>query len=206
MTIETKRDFGFEHVLAPGNGNKTLLLLHGTGGDEHQLVDLGRRLLPDAALLSPRGQVLENGVAPRFFRRHGLGQFDIPDLLERTDELAEFVRSAVDAYELDPTNVTALGYSNGANIAASLLLRQPDVLSGAALIRATLPYEPETQPELSGTRVLLLSGRSDPLVPLEQSERLAAVLRSGGADVTHRVADDGHELLQPELAELASWL
>ncbi len=201
----TSSDLGFEHVLVPGRGRTTLLLLHGTGGDEHQLVELGQQLAPDASLLSPRGKVLE-GTMPRFFRRRAPGELDIPDLLARTDELAEFVASATTEYGLDPDRVVAVGYSNGANIAASLLLRRARVLHGAVLLRAMLPYEPGEEPSLTGTSVLVAAGARDPYVPLDQSERLAEVLRAGGAEVELRVADAGHELTRSELAAAASWL
>jgi phospholipase/carboxylesterase len=197
-------ELGFEHVFVPGESDTTLLLLHGTGGDEHQLVGLGRQLAPGAALLSPRGKELEGGVSVRFFRRLGLGQFDIPNLLARTDELADFVDAAREAYGL--RRVIALGYSNGANIAASMLLRRPEVLDGAALLRVTLPFEPETTPELGGKRVLLATGTHDPYVPEELSDRLAAVLREGGADVTYLKEDVGHELAPGELARVGEWL
>jgi phospholipase/carboxylesterase len=196
-------ELGFEHVLVPGASALTLLLLHGTGGDEHQLVDLGRRLAPDATLLSPRGKELEGG-APRFFRRFRLGEFDIPNLLARTDELAGFVAAAREAYRLG--DVVALGYSNGANIAASVLFRRPEVLAGAALLRATLPYEPETTPAVEGKRVLLATGTWDPYVPEDLSDRLAALLREGGADVTYLKADRGHELVPDDLAAVGDWL
>jgi phospholipase/carboxylesterase len=196
-------ELGFEHVLVPGSGALTLLLLHGTGGDERQLVDVGRRLAPDARLLSPRGKELE-GSSPRFFRRFRLGEFDIPNLLARTDELAEFVNAAGEAYGLG--DVVALGYSNGANIAASLLFRRPEVLSGAALLRATLPYEPEATPAVEGRRVLLATGTRDPYVPEELSDRLAALLREGGAEVTYLKADRGHELAPDDLAAVGDWL
>ena len=135
-------ELGFAHVFEPGEGPWTLLLLHGTGGDEHDLIGLGRQLAPQAALLSPRGRTLENGM-PRFFRRLAVGQLDIPDLLRRTDELASFVTAAAATYKMDPGRVIALGLSNGANIAVSLLLRHPGVLRAAALLRPMLPYEPE---------------------------------------------------------------
>lgn len=143
---------------------------------------------------------------PRFFRRHAVGELDIPDLLARTDELAEFVSAATGAYGLDPERVVAVGYSNGANIAASLLLRRPGVLHGAVLLRAMLPFEPEQAPALDGTNVLVAAGTRDPYVPLARSERLAEVLREGGAHVDLRVADAGHELTRGELAAAASWL
>jgi phospholipase/carboxylesterase len=196
-------DLGFEHLLVPGTGALTLLLLHGTGGDEHQLVDLGRQLAPEATLLSPRGKELEHG-APRFFRRFRIGEFDIPNLLARTDELAGFVGAAREAYGLG--DVVALGYSNGANIAAGMLLRRPETLAGAALLRATLPYEPETTPALDGRRVLLATGTRDPYVTEEQSDRLAALLREGGADVTYLKAERGHELAPDEPAAVGDWL
>jgi phospholipase/carboxylesterase len=188
-------DLGFEHVLVPGASVRTLLLLHGTGGDEHQLVDLGWQLAPDATLLSPRGKELENG-APRFFRRLRIGEFDLPNLLARTNELADFVTAAKEAYGLG--DVVALGYSNGANIAASMFLRRPEVLTGGALLRATLRVE--------GKRVLLVSGTHDPYVPEELSDRLAALLEQGGAEVTYLKAEHGHELAPDELARVGEWL
>jgi phospholipase/carboxylesterase len=199
-------DLGFEHALVRGTGALTLLLLHGTGGDEHQLVDLGRQLAPEATLLSPRGKELENGVYPRFFRRLRVGEFDLPNLLARTDELADFVGRAAEAYDLDAEHVIALGYSNGANIAASVLLRRPEVLAGAALLRATLPYEPEATPELGGKRVLLATGTRDPYVPEQLSDRLADLLEAGGAEVTYLKSDLGHEPAQSELERVREWL
>jgi predicted esterase len=199
-------DLGFEHVFVPGAGNTTLLLLHSTGGDEHQLIGLGRQLAPEANLLSPRGKVLENGVALRFFRRHSPLELDIPDLKARTDELAEFVASAADVYGFDPAKVVALGYSNGANIAASLLLRRPGLLAGAALWRATLPYEPESVPALTGTRVLIASGTRDPFVVPGGYERLTEILRAGGAEVVLELASTGHELLPSDIEATQRWL
>jgi phospholipase/carboxylesterase len=199
-------DLGFEHVLVRGTGAVTLLLLHGTGGDEHQLVDLGRQLAPEATLLSPRGKELENGVYPRFFRRLRVGEFDLPNLLARTDELADFVGRAVETYDLDAEHVIALGYSNGANIAASVLLRRPEVLAGAGLLRATLPYEPQATPELGGKGVLLATGTRDPYVPEQLSDRLAELLEEGGAEVTYLKSDLGHELAPSELERVGEWL
>src|SRR5471032_676378 len=151
------QDLGFQHVFEPGVSGWTILLLHGTGGDEHDLVPLGRQLAPGAALLSPLGKVRE-GSAPRFFRRLAVGQLDIPDLLVRTDELAEFVRAGAAAYGLDPARIVALGLSNGANIAVSVLFRHPGLLRGAGLLRPMLPYEPEATLELAGTDVLVDAG------------------------------------------------
>jgi predicted esterase len=206
VTDRAATDLGFEHVYEAGGSPWTLLLLHGTGGDAHDLVGLGRQLAPGAALLSPRGKVLENGM-PRFFRRLAVGQLDIPDLLVRTDELAEFVATAAAAYERDPQRVVAVGFSNGANIAASLLLRRPGVLRGAALLRAMLPYEPERLPDLTGTDVLIAAGETDPYSPADQVRRLAEILERSGASVTTSVEPGaGHGLTQNDLQRLAAWL
>ncbi|HWK29005.1 MAG TPA: alpha/beta hydrolase [Solirubrobacter sp.] len=189
----------FDHILERGAGPETLLLLHATGGDEHQLLGLGRALAPAATLLSPRGQVLEGGVARRWFARHGVGRLDVPDLLARTDDLAAFIADATAEYDLGP--MLAVGYSNGANIAASLLLRHPDALAGAALLRPMLPYE--ATPTLNGTPVLIAAGAFD---PYPGADRLAALLRAGGADVTEHVAQAGHELVDADLTAAARWL
>jgi phospholipase/carboxylesterase len=204
------QDLGFAHVFEPGSSDWTLLLLHGTGGDEHDLVGLGRQLAPTAALLSPRGQVLENGM-PRFFRRLAVGQLDIPDLLARTDQLAEFIADAATAYQRDPGKVVAVGLSNGANIAASLLLREADpahpALRAAGLLRPMLPYEPEQIPQLTGTDVLIEAGERDPYSPAEQVARLTEILRAGGAAVTTTVEPGaGHGLTQDDLRRLAAWV
>lgn len=197
---------GFEHVYEVGDSPWTVLLLHGTGGDEHDLLGLGRQLAPGAALLSPRGKVLENGM-PRFFRRLAVGQLDIPDLLARTDELAEFVSAAAAAYERDPQRVVAVGFSNGANIAASLLLRRPGILRGAALLRAMLPHEPDRLPDLTGTDVLIAAGETDPYAPADQVRRLADIVERAGASVTTRVEPGaGHGLTQNDLRRLAAWI
>src|ERR1700761_5047615 len=200
------QELGFAHGFEPGSSEWTLLLLHGTGGDEHDLVGLGRQLAPQAALLSPRGQVLENGM-PRFFRRLAVGQLDIPDLLARTDQLASFVAAAATAYDRDPSHVVAVGLSNGANIAASLLLRHPATLRAAGLLRPMLPYEPEQIPELTGTDVLIEAGERDPYSPSEQVTRLTEILRAGGAEVTTTVEPGaGHGLTQDDLRRLAAWI
>jgi phospholipase/carboxylesterase len=197
---------GFEHVFEPGQTDWTLLLLHGTGGDEHDLLSLGRRLAPGAALLSPRGKVLEAGM-PRFFRRVAVGQLDIPDLLVRTDELAEFVRAASTAYGLNSSRVMALGFSNGANIAVSLLLRHPSLLRAAALLRAVLPYEPDGDPDLGGTDVLIAAGEGDPFSSPESTRRLGEVLGAAGARVVkHTEPRAGHHLGPGDLDALTSWI
>ena len=195
----------FTHRYEPGSGPATLLLLHGTGGDEHQLVDLGRRLAPEAALLSPRGQVLEGGVAPRFFARRGVGDLDLEDLRRRGDELAAWVAEACAHYGRDPGRVIALGYSNGANIAVELLFRHGGTLRGAALLRPMLPYRPDEPLSLAGTEVLIASGDADPYSSPQQIEELAELLAAGGAEVQVSRQPVGHELTQGDLDALAAW-
>lgn len=199
---------GFRHRFRPATrpGRPPLLLLHGTGGDEDDLLPLGEAAAPGSALLSPRGQVLENGM-PRFFRRLAEGVFDEADLRHRTDELAAFIRGAREAYGLEAP--VALGFSNGANIAAALLLRHPGLLRGAVLLRAMRPFreeEPVPPPGLAGTPVLLLSGTADPIVPAANSEGLAARLRRAGAEVTYHPLPAGHGLSQMDLSLARSWL
>jgi phospholipase/carboxylesterase len=206
MSDSTMTAPGFEHVHRPGTSGWTLLLLHGTGGDEHQLVDLGRQIAPEAALLSPRGNVLEGGVTRRWFRRHSMTELDVEDLKARTDELAAFVRAAATGYGLDPARIIAAGYSNGANIGVGLLLRHPGLLRGAVLWRPTLPYEPDQALSLAGTDVLLATGVGDPYVPAGRAERLAELLRAGGARVTWQARDTGHALAQSDFDDAASWL
>ncbi len=151
-------DFIHRFLPAPsGTSKRTLLLLHGTGGNENDMISLGRDLDPAAALLSPRGKVLENGM-PRFFRRLAEGVFDEEDVIRRAHELADFVVAAAVRYEFDPKRVTAVGYSNGANIAAAILLLRSEVLASAVLFRAMVPLVPSTLPNLADARVLLSSG------------------------------------------------
>lgn len=198
-------DLGFIHrfVRATQAGKPPLLLLHGTGGDENDLVPLGQQLSPGSALLSPRGKVSENGM-PRFFRRLAEGVFDLEDLKVRTAELAAFVAAASAEYGIDKP--VAVGFSNGANIAASLLLTQPDVLAGAVLLRAMLPFEPDTLHDLTGKPVLLLSGSNDPMMPAAARDRLAAVLQAGGAKLVYKVLPAGHNLTQNDLTIATHWL
>ncbi len=199
---------GFVHVYEPpvrAGASRTLLLLHGTGGDEDDLLALGRALDPEAALLSPRGPVLENGM-PRFFRRLAEGVFDLEDLARRTDELGHFVEEAGTLYGFDVAQLCAVGFSNGANIAASLLLRRPGLVRRAVLFRAMVPFEPATPPGLHGARVFMSSGRADPVAPPALAERLAAVLRAAGADVTLRWDEDGHSLPRDAVEAARDWL
>jgi predicted esterase len=183
----------------------TLLLLHGTGGDENDLLPLGKNLMPDAGMLSPRGKVLEQGM-PRFFRRLAEGVFDVEDLKRRTSELADFVAEAAEHYKFDARRVVAVGFSNGANVAASLLLSRPGVLSAAVLFRAMVPFVPETPPSAGGASVLLSNGASDPLISPAETERLAGLLRSAGADVTVEVQPAGHQLTERDVTRARLWL
>lgn len=182
-----------------------LLLLHGTGGNENDLIPLGRELDSTAALLSPRGNVLENGM-PRFFRRLAEGVFDEEDVIRRAHELADFVETAAALYEFDLARLTAVGYSNGANIAAAVLLLRPGVLTRAVLLRAMVPLTPATKPDLAGTRVLICSGEHDPIVPVENARRLSELLRGAGADVTQHLEAAGHGLTSAEISVARDWL
>ncbi|HWK11259.1 MAG TPA: alpha/beta hydrolase [Vicinamibacterales bacterium] len=196
---------GFVHVFKAGTSGTTLLLLHGTGGDEHDLLPLADMLLPGAAVLSPRGQVLEHGM-PRFFRRLAEGVFDEDDLRRRAGDLARFVDWAADRYQFDRRSIVAVGFSNGANIASAVMLLHPAALAGAILIRAMVPLTPDPLPSLSGTRVLISNGRADPLVAPEETERLAELLRAAGADVTLEWQPGGHQLTQADIRAARAWL
>ena len=195
----------FIHEFVPGTSNRTLLLLHGTGGNERDLILLGRELDPNAALLSPRGKVLENGM-PRFFRRLAEGVFDLEDLKYRTNELADFVAAAAQHYGFATDNVVAVGYSNGANIAASMLLLRPEILSAAILFRAMVPLIPDRQPNLSSIRVWIGAGEHDPIIPTSETNALAELLRNDGADVTIRYFQTGHQLTRDDVDAARDWL
>ena len=201
----SENDAGFVHNFFPGESGVTLLLLHGTGGDENDLVPLGRELVPDAAILSPRGKVSEYGAA-RFFRRLAEGVFDHEDLVFRTHELAGFIEAAAEEYGFDTSRVVAAGYSNGANIAASLMLLHPGLLRAAVLFRAMVPFEPDVVPDLSGMPVFLAAGRGDQMIAPENTERLAEILREAGADLDLRWRNTGHALTYEEVAEAKEWL
>jgi phospholipase/carboxylesterase len=187
------------------SGAPTLLLLHGTGGDENDLLPLARMVAPAAAVLSVRGNVLEHGM-PRFFRRLSEGVFDLDDLHRRTAALGEFLVAAGERYRFTPSSLYALGFSNGANIAASLLLSQPAALAGGILIRAMVPFEPELAPDLSGRAVLLSQGRNDPLIPAASAERLAEIFEGAGADVELAWQPGGHSLTQGDVTLARRWL
>jgi phospholipase/carboxylesterase len=200
-----KTEPDFIHEFVPGTSNRTLVLLHGTGGNEHDLIPLGRELDPNAALLSPRGKILENGM-PRFFRRLAEGVFDVEDLKQRTNELADFIAAAAKHYKLAADQIVAVGYSNGANIAASMLLLRPEILRAAILFRAMVPLVPENLPNLSSVRVWIGAGDQDPIIPVSESQRLAELLRRAGADVTIRFANATHGLTDADVKTAQHWL
>lgn len=204
-TPQDAADLGFIHRFEAGTSGETLLLLHGTGGDEQDLVPLGKQLAPQANLLSPRGQILENGM-PRFFRRLAVGVFDEADLVRRAGELAAFVRAAGERYRFDSGRVRALGYSNGANMAAALLLLDGPLLAGAALLRAVLPLEPPQLPDLSKKPVMIAAGRRDPYAEHERVEALAARLTQAGAAVDLRWSEADHSLMPSDFKAVAEWI
>jgi len=195
----------FIHEFVPGTSDRILLLLHGRGGNEHDLIPLGRELDPNAALLSPRGKILENGM-PRFFRRLAEGVFDVEDLKQRTNELADFVAAAVWQYRLAADRVVAVGYSNGANIVTSMLLLRPEILRTAILFRTMVPLVPDNLPDLSSVRVWIGAGDQDPIIPASETQRLATLFRRGGADVTIRFAHATHGLTNDEVKMARLWL
>jgi phospholipase/carboxylesterase len=195
----------FIHEFIRGSSDWTLLLLHGTGGNERDLIPLGRELDPNASLLSPRGKVLENGM-PRFFRRLAEGVFDLEDLKTRTNELADFVAVAARHYKLDADYIVGVGYSNGANIAASMLLLRPEVMRAAILFRAMVPLIPDKLPDLSSVPVWIGAGDQDPIVPGSETKRLAELLRRAGAEVTIRFASASHGLTRADIVMARDWL
>jgi predicted esterase len=200
-------DLGFVHLFLPGGteSSAALLLLHGTGGNENDLVPLGRELLPDAAILSLRGNVLENGM-PRFFRRLAEGVFDLEDLERRTAELAQFIERARSEYGLHNRTLLAVGYSNGANIATSLILRQPHQLSGAVLFRPMVPFIPQTALDLGGIPIFMSAGRRDSIVPQENTRQLFAIFESGGARPSLHWHNGGHELGPDDVDAARRWI
>lgn len=200
-------DLGFIHRFVPAEDapGETLVVLHGTGGNENDLVGIAQTIAPGAAILSPRGKVLENG-APRFFRRLAEGVFDPKEVRSRAEELARFIRAAIAKYGLDSTRVYALGYSNGANVASTVMFIEPDLIQGAILLRPMLVYEPEEENDLSDSSVFISAGRMDPIVPTSNVERLAELFESRRADVTLKWQMAGHNLVPSEVREAAEWL
>ena len=209
--VKTKTDLGFIHYFAPPKNVPdyeftTFLLLHGTGGNEQDLIPLAYELDKTAAILSPRGKVLENGITPRFFRRLAEGVFDLEDLKFRTNELADFVIDASKTYDFDLQHVIAVGYSNGANIAASMLLLRPEILSSAILFRAMVPLVPKTLPDLSNKHIFMSSGLMDPIVSRQEAEKLFGLFKKTGASISLSWQESGHELTMEEIRKAREWL
>jgi len=201
-------ELDFTHRFIPSAQEPTqrvLLLLHGTGGNEDDLIPLGRTLDPNAALLSPRGKILENGM-PRFFRRLAEGVFDEEDVIRRAHQLADFVGEAARFYKFDPKRLVAIGYSNGANIAAAILLLRPEVLSAAILLRAMVPLVPEPLPNLADRKILISSGENDPIIAAENVQQLVRMLKKAGANVTLHIEPAGHALTRGDISVAEDWL
>lgn len=198
-------DLSRPHVYQPGSSNRVLLLLHGTGGDEHDLLRLGAALDPNAHLLSPRGMYLEAGMN-RFFERYQDGSFNEASIDQAVSELGAFIGVAYKEYELEGLELIAAGFSNGANTAAALLLRKPELLSGAVLFGSTQPYRDLPQVELTGKRVWLANGDLDPYAPVAISERYVSQLRQIGADVSWLRHPGGHQISPAHLKEISSFL
>ena len=204
---------GFIHRFIPSNRKEakaktplaTLLLLHGTGGNEEDMIPLGHEIAPEAAILSPRGKVLEVGM-PRFFRRLAEGVFDIEDLKFRTNELADFIENASKLYSFDLEYMIAVGYSNGANIASSLLLLRPEILSAAILFRPMVPFIPDTLQDLISKNILICAGEWDPIVPRQNTEKLLDIFKKAHTNVSIYWQKSGHELGQEEILTAKEWL
>ncbi len=203
MTTTTELSFIHRFKPATEPGRPPLLLLHGTGGNEDDLLPLGGMIAPGSAQLSPRGKVLEGGM-PRFFRRLAEGVFDEEDVRRRAHELADFIAQAREAYNLAAP--VAVGFSNGANIAAAVLQLRPEALAGAALLRAMVPLQDPPAADLTGKPALILSGASDPIVPADNAKRLASLLQAAGATVEHRMLPTGHGLSQTDVALTKTWI
>lgn len=198
---------GFQHIFEPASDPQapTLLLLHGTGGDENDLLPLGRAVAPGAGLLSPRGKVLEHG-APRFFRRLAEGVFDQQDLAVQTAALAAFIEAAARTYGFEPGRLVAVGFSNGANIASSLLLRNPDALSAAALLRPMVPFVPEAPANLVRKPILIVAGSADPIVTASNTTQLVSLFTEANADVSVHRLPGGHALTAQDIPLTQTWL
>lgn len=195
-----------KHIFQKGTDSSrpTLLLLHGTGGNEHDLLPLADIIDKEANVLSVRGNVLENGM-PRFFRRLSEGVFDEEDLIFRTKELNEFLDEAADKYSFDRDNITAVGYSNGANIAASLMFHYQDALKNAMLFHPMVPRRGIELPNLADTSVFIAAGTNDPICPAEESTELKSLLENANAEVQIHWENYGHQLTQSEIAAARKW-
>ncbi|MDJ0783223.1 MAG: VOC family protein [Desulfosarcinaceae bacterium] len=203
------RPYSYTHLYevpqTTSDGGETLVTLHGTGGNERDLIPLARSIQPAAAILSPRGDVSENGMA-RFFTRLANNVFDEADIARRVDTLADFITAAIRQYDRKPDRLTAMGYSNGANMAAAILLLRPEVFAGAVLLRPMLPLQHLTPPDLKGKPILVLRGSRDRVIPADSTDRLISVLVAAGARVTTRSIDAGHEITQADIDAATRWV
>ena len=199
----------FRHVFEKGpdsaDDDRTIVALHGTGGNENDLIGLVREINTTSAILSPRGQVLENGM-PRFFRRMATNVFDEDDVVRQASELSDFILASTEKYDRSPDRLTALGYSNGANMAAAVILLRPEVFSCAVLIRPMLPLQNPSMPDLHGKQILVLKGKHDAIIPSAGTDRLVQLFQRAGANVTIREMDAGHEITARDLDEISEWL
>ncbi|MFD2680390.1 alpha/beta hydrolase [Bacillus seohaeanensis] len=195
-----------KHIFQKGKdaSKPTLLLLHGTGGTEQDLLPLASKIDEEASILSVRGNVSENGM-PRFFRRLAEGVFDEEDLVFRTNELNEFLDEAAEKYHFDRQNIVAVGYSNGANIAASLLFHYENSLKGAILHHPMVPRRGIELPDLTGTSVFIGAGTNDPICPSSESTELQALLEKANANVQIHWENRGHQLTFDEVEAAAKW-
>ena len=199
---------GLTHKYIPSSNtsnHNTLLLLHGTGGNEDSLIPISEIILPGAVVLSPRGNILENGM-PRFFRRIAEGVFDMQDLKERTNELARFIEGSAKIYDFETDNLIAVGYSNGANIALSVILTFPGLFSKAVLFHPMIPFVPTTTPDLSNTSILITAGTNDPIVDSDETNDLYTLLQSYGANLEIYWHEMGHNLTRDELSRTVEFL
>jgi predicted esterase len=205
MASTTDLNYIHRFVPAPPDSSRpvTLLLLHGTGGDENSLLSLGNNLWPGAGLLGLRGKVLENGMPPSFrrFTEAGIG-----DVRSRTEELAQFIRAASERYRFSTRRLIVVGYSNGANLAASLILFHPHYLARAVLFRVTVPLVPEIIRDFSNLFIFIGAASLDPLIPAGQAGELAAIFKSGGAEVAISWHQGGRELGEDDVQAARNWL
>ncbi len=215
-------DFGFHHIFVhspysytnssnnkkeydDANKKLTLVLLHGTGGNEEDLILLGKKIEPNASILSPRGKVLENGM-PRFFRRLSEGVFDLEDLRIRSHELADFIQTCSVHYKFDLERTIAIGFSNGANIAVSIFFLRPELFQGAILFRAMVPFIPNSLPNLLNKRILISAGLKDPIVSKTETENLYKLFQKTNANTTLKWRPSSHNLIQEDILVAKQWM
>jgi phospholipase/carboxylesterase len=195
-----------KHIFQKGTdpSKPTFLMLHGTGGNENDLLPIAAHIDSQASVLSVRGNVSENGM-PRFFKRLSEGVFDMEDLKMRTEELYEFIGKAAEEHGFDRANVIAIGYSNGANIAANLLFMYADALKGAILHHPMVPNRDTELPDLANVPVFIAAGTNDPICPAEESTDLERLLSDAGANVKLHWENYGHQLTMPEVEAAKEW-